>query len=397
MLKQLDHEHSQLAARYDAVQAIDEEFLIQWHSDTFHQAMLDVRQGLKRQPGPIQSLIGYLLTDKDGSKKARELAAITEPLRQLVQLLERFIDDYEHRSLDDLADSLRRIQAATADLPDFLHCLAALRRLPETLRRSVRSLPLTVAQLQAASAEKTVQAIYRNNRQVAEFTGTVRNAQFEIVRQSSARLRQANAATVRESVRQVFNDHVELASKSATQLSVDEKEFKKIYTRGRRDLEREFNKSMRFRAIRELADGDSGVVIRDLKPVWLMSPLSVSDTLPLTSQNFDVVIFDEASQITLEEAIPSLFRAEQTIVVGDEMQLPPTSFFATRREDDEDLLFEEHGEVVQYDLNSNSFLNHSSRNLDVQNARVALSQSVGVADQLFQSRILRRAFADGSR
>ena len=70
-------------------------------------------------------------------------------------------------------------------------------------------------------------------------------------------------------------------------------------------------------------------MIRDLKPVWLMSPLSVSDTLPLNADNFDVVIFDEASQVTLEEAVPAIFRARQAIVVGDEMQLPPTRFFVS--------------------------------------------------------------------
>ena len=41
-------------------------------------------------------------------------------------------------------------------------------------------------------------------------------------------------------------------------------------------------------------------MIKDLKPVWLMSPLSVSDTLPMDAAYFDVVIFDEVSQITLE-------------------------------------------------------------------------------------------------
>ena len=58
-----------------------------------------------------------------------------------------------------------------------------------------------------------------------------------------------------------------------------------------------------------------------------MSPLSVSDALPLDPGSFDVVIFDEASQIPLEEAIPVLYRSHQVIVVGDEMQLPPTRFF----------------------------------------------------------------------
>ena len=103
---------------------------------------------------------------------------------------------------------------------------------------------------------------------------------------------------------------------------------KKRYNRGRRELEHEFGKTMRYKSIRDLVAGDCGDVIKDLKPVWLMSPLSVSDTLPLDAEYFDVVIFDEASQVTLEEAVPSVFRAQQAIVVGDEMQLPPTNFFS---------------------------------------------------------------------
>ena len=97
---------------------------------------------------------------------------------------------------------------------------------------------------------------------------------------------------------------------------------------------------MRLRSIRDLVDGDSGQVLNDLKPVWLMSPLSVSDALPLAAI-FDVVIFDEASQVTLEEAVPAIFRAKQVLVVGDEMQLPPTSFFASAADDDERLLIED--------------------------------------------------------
>jgi superfamily I DNA and/or RNA helicase len=130
-------------------------------------------------------------------------------------------------------------------------------------------------------------------------------------------------------------------------------------------LEHEFGKSMRYKSIRDLVSGESGAVIKDLKPVWLMSPLSVSDTLPMDAAYFDVVIFDEASQITLEEAVPSVFRAPQAIVVGDEMQLPPTDFFSARQTSDEEqeLLIEEGGEVIQYDLASNSFLNHAAKNL----------------------------------
>ena len=48
------------------------------------------------------------------------------------------------------------------------------------------------------------------------------------------------------------------------------------------------------------------------------------------ADGFDVVIFDEASQIPVEEAVPALFRARQLIVVGDRMQLPPTQYFQVR-------------------------------------------------------------------
>ncbi len=156
---------------------------------------------------------------------------------------------------------------------------------------------------------------------------------------------------------------------------------------------------MRYKSIRDLVSGDSGEVIKDLKPVWLMSPLSVSDTLPMDAAYFDVVIFDEASQITLEEAVPSVFRAPQAIVVGDEMQLPPTDFFSARQtsDEEEELLIEEAGEVVQYDLASNSFLNHAAKNLPSTHARLALPQPQRIADQFLQLGVLRRPAADGAR
>src|SRR3989449_8227797 len=113
---------------------------------------------------------------------------------------------------------------------------------------------------------------------------------------------------------------------------------------------------MRYKSIRELASGSTGDVVQDLKPIWLMSPLSVSDTLPLDPNLFDVVIFDEASQIPLEEAIPAIYRSHQVIVVGDEMQLPPTTFFAAGRAEEDSVIVEEEGECIEVDLDSDSFL-----------------------------------------
>lgn len=72
-----------------------------------------------------------------------------------------------------------------------------------------------------------------------------------------------------------------------------------------------------------------------LKPVWAMSPLVVSQVLP-ADRLFDVVIFDEASQIPVADAVPSLMRGNRTVVAGDPRQLPPTSFFAAAAEEEPD-------------------------------------------------------------
>ncbi|MHB1596278.1 MAG: AAA domain-containing protein [Streptosporangiaceae bacterium] len=77
--------------------------------------------------------------------------------------------------------------------------------------------------------------------------------------------------------------------------------------------------------LRRLLDQAADVLFA-AKPCWAMSPLVVSQVLP-ASRLFDVVIFDEASQVTPADAVPAIMRAHQVIVAGDDRQLPPTNFF----------------------------------------------------------------------
>lgn len=72
-----------------------------------------------------------------------------------------------------------------------------------------------------------------------------------------------------------------------------------------------------------------------LKPCILMSPLSVSTYLS-PDFHFDLVIFDEASQIFPQDALGAIYRSDQVIIVGDSEQMPPTNFFATSIEEDEE-------------------------------------------------------------
>ncbi len=72
---------------------------------------------------------------------------------------------------------------------------------------------------------------------------------------------------------------------------------------------------------------ETGQRLLRYKPCWMMSPLTLSSYIPYGYMNFDVVIFDEASQMRVEHALGAIARAKQVVIFGDENQLPPTSFF----------------------------------------------------------------------
>ena len=99
-------------------------------------------------------------------------------------------------------------------------------------------------------------------------------------------------------------------------------------------LRHEIQKKRRHKPVRQLM-AEVPDVVTALAPCLMMSPLSVAQYLAPEQALFDVVIFDEASQITVWDAVGCLARARQAIVVGDPKQMPPTNFFA-RADDDPD-------------------------------------------------------------
>ena len=87
--------------------------------------------------------------------------------------------------------------------------------------------------------------------------------------------------------------------------------------------------------LRQVVEQGRGLGLFKLRPVWLVNPDVVSRMFPLDAGLFDVVIFDEASQMRVANAVPALFRARRCVVSGDDKQLPPTSFFGSRLDSDE--------------------------------------------------------------
>ena len=134
-------------------------------------------------------------------------------------------------------------------------------------------------------------------RSVAEFT----DADRAVVAQNPRRV----LAAVADRVAEVMADHPEQATL----------------------LRAEGARARRRASLRDLVERSPDLVTA-LRPCWVMSPLVVASVLP-PGQRFDVVVFDEASQIPPAEAVSAISRARQVVVAGDSRQLPPTSFFTT--------------------------------------------------------------------
>ena len=113
-------------------------------------------------------------------------------------------------------------------------------------------------------------------------------------------------------------------------------------------------------AIRRLI-GEMPTTFTKLAPCVLMSPLSIAQYLPAEHASFDIVIFDEASQITTWDAVGAIARGRQSIIVGDPKQLPPTNFFGRSQDDADDL--EEYEKDLQSILDEASAAGLKTHNL----------------------------------
>lgn len=328
----------------------------------FLAALEELRQRMQVSE-TSRRLAEHLKHAGDPVASARTEAATLDALDALAQQMGQGLRLWPDVRLGEVGELMRDLRENLDDLPEVLPLLRAVHGADPAYAAAILELPHGPDDLEALVAEEALRRLEREAPEMANFNGAALARAARALHQGQQRLLALNAQLVGATLHQQFSDHMRQSSLSASQLDAAGKEFKKVYATGRRELEHEFGKTMRYRSIRDLADGETGVVLNDLKPIWLMSPLSVSDTLPLSADLFDVVIFDEASQITTEEAVPALSRARQVVVVGDEMQLPPTNFFSAGGEDVDEIVVEEEGERIAISLDSDSLLNQAARNL----------------------------------
>ena len=104
-----------------------------------------------------------------------------------------------------------------------------------------------------------------------------------------------------------------------------------------RDLKHQVSKKRQLWSLRRLVDNLRQPLLETM-PCWLTSPETLSASFPLDTDLFDLVIFDEASQMAVQHCIPALYRAKRVVIAGDDQQLRPYELFGTQggREDEEE-------------------------------------------------------------
>tara|TARA_R110000850_G_scaffold275264_2_gene414303 strand:+ start:8947 stop:15162 length:6216 start_codon:yes stop_codon:yes gene_type:complete len=128
--------------------------------------------------------------------------------------------------------------------------------------------------------------------------------------------------------------------------------------------------------LRQFFESSRSLGLMKVRPVWLVNPDVASRIFPLEPGLFDVAIFDEASQMRVEYAVPALYRAKRAVVSGDSKQLPPTRFFGQSIEDDDEELSRGSTDADAEDVNARQERARSRRHIKDCPDLLALSEGV---------------------
>jgi AAA domain/Protein of unknown function (DUF4011)/REase_MTES_1575 len=305
-----------------------------------------------------KDVLRYLQDNPSSETTCIKLAKEAPSISRAEQELATLFVGCENASIDALLSDVSELGKDVDRVPQFVELLQELEISSAASSLCLRQLDLPIDMIASVVLDGEIERAIGRNRTLSQFDSLrLEKLTAELLAQY-VQLRQVNAQFIIESCRQAFREDIAKSNQSMAGTTQLEKDNWRDFRRGRKTLENEFQKSRSFKSVRDLFAGEAGLALRRLKPIWLMSPLSVADILPLSEDQFDLVVFDEASQIPVEDAVPTLYRSKQMVVVGDEMQLPPSNFFATRENDDD--AFDDADSVLLQDFESDSFLNRAS-------------------------------------
>jgi very-short-patch-repair endonuclease len=221
-------------------------------------------------------------------------------------------------TLDSLLERIRELHSRIDELQDWIEFRVLENRFAELglnnfFQKIVANPPLDIQLvdvLRRGIYQSWIDRIYSQDPHLGEFRGSNHEQAIVEFRQLDQKLDRLSAHLVIEQANLRKPRDIFIQARD-TEIAV---------------LKREAGRRRGHLPIRRLFEKIPNLLIR-LKPCFLMSPLSVSQFLPSSVLKFDLVVFDEASQICTEDAVGAIYRGNQLVVAGDNRQLPPTAFF----------------------------------------------------------------------
>lgn len=250
----------------------------------------------------------------------RQMRALAQEISSLAQLP-------QGEPLQQLQQSALRWRDAMPAVRDWYHWVDAKRRLDSDGLRAVALQIENEARTPAGAVQAVLKAIYHRmidhiidcDPQLRMFNGMLFHQKIEAYRRQTALFQELSKHELYCSLAARVPSQA-TASAASSEVSV----LKRYITNGGRGT-----------SIRTIIDSIPTLLPR-LCPCMLMSPISVAQYIDLSAEKFDLVIFDEASQMPTSEAVGAIARGKALVVVGDSKQMPPTSFFSASQVDEDE-------------------------------------------------------------
>ncbi len=271
--------------------------------------------GLQRESGTLLSEIAAWTSDQ-----RKQLIELGPELKELRSKLVNYFKIDQNRSLESFL-----IQKKT----DFVVLSAVyetVKKMPAFFFELIEEVN-SWKELQALILFGSLRKIESLNPELVKFSGELLHQRLDQLIETENEEQTDFAESIRYQIQRQFADFEELLRTPAQKLTAKQKEQKAKLKKGKSILVKEFAKSRNNLSIRNLLASDAKEWIQLLIPVWLATPNQVADHFPLEEELFDLVLFDESSQIPLPNALGSLFRSKRALVAGDEQQMAPTNYF----------------------------------------------------------------------
>ena len=264
-------------------------------------------------------------------------AAKRTHLAQWNASLNRIYNDLNlHFHLNDDQHVGRFLTAYLKAFSTLIQIQKKLEQVPEAIIRHLAEFT-TFSEMQAAVLKRNEVDFVTRFPQLAKFQPEDLHTKTQVIIREQQQEADLFAQHIRKQQLDQFHAYHTLLRTPANKLSEGEKVFKNELKKGKAILVKEFAKTRNHPTLRELYASEARVWIQLLKPVWMSNPVQVAKCFPMETL-FDVAIFDEASQIPLQNALGSIQRSKRILVAGDQQQMGPSSFFKAQAEEQTDIL-----------------------------------------------------------